>query len=40
MCIRDSSISFNWDVTGGQERTNIKNEELEFEIDENGDLIY
>ncbi len=34
------SISFNWDVSGGVERVNIKNPELEFEIDENGDLIY
>ena len=34
------SISFNWDVTGGEERKNIKNPDLEFFIDENGDLIY
>ena len=34
------SISFNWDVTGGKERENIKNPGLEFEVDENGDLIY
>ena len=34
------SISFNWDVNGGKERQNIKNPGLEFEVDENGDLIY
>ena len=34
------SISFNWDVNGGKERQNIKNPSLEFEVDENDDLIY
>tara|TARA_B100000674_G_scaffold98913_2_gene71663 strand:+ start:1235 stop:1918 length:684 start_codon:yes stop_codon:yes gene_type:complete len=34
------SISFNWDVTGGEQRKNIKNPDLEFFVDENGDLIY
>ena len=34
------SISFNWDVSGGRERQNIKNHDLEWEVDENGDFIY
>ena len=34
------SISFNWDVSGGREREQIKNHELEWEVDENGDFIY
>ena len=34
------SISFNLDVSGGVPRENIKNPDLDFEIDENGDMIY
>tara|TARA_B100000902_G_scaffold82384_1_gene86963 strand:- start:3966 stop:4640 length:675 start_codon:yes stop_codon:yes gene_type:complete len=34
------SISFNFDVSGGVARENIKNPDLDFEIDENGDMIY
>ena len=34
------SISFNFDVSGGVPRENIKNPDLDFEIDENGDMIY
>ena len=32
--------SFNFDVSGGVARDNIKNPDLDFEIDENGDMIY
>ena len=34
------SISFNLDVSGGVPREKIKNPDLDFEIDENGDMIY
>ena len=34
------SVSFNFDVSGGVARDNIKNPDLDFEIDENGDMIY
>ena len=34
------SVSFNFDVSGGVARDNIKNTDLDFEIDENGDMIY
>ena len=34
------SISFNFDVSGGVAREKIKNPNLDFEIDENGDMIY
>ena len=34
------SVSFNFDVSGGVARDNLKNPDLDFEIDENGDMIY
>ena len=35
-----SSVAFNFDGSGGVARDNIKNPDVDFEIDENGDMIY